>query len=177
MADKSTYINGFYAITEILFEELKKNKYVNTVTMGDLFDVDLNKQTIFPLAHIIVTNATLTGNHWVFEFDLLCMDWVEETKNFYDEQADSTDKLAPPIITDEMVFEGLDNTQNVLAEQLIVINRVIEMFRRGDYIKQGTLFELLGDPSCQPFMDRFENKLAGWVCSFSIQTPNNMTIC
>ena len=26
-------------------------------------------------------------------------------------------------------------------------------------------------------IDRFENKLAGWACTFSVEIPNDMTIC
>lgn len=171
-------VNGFYAITQMIFDELNDNKYVNTITMGDLFDVDLNKHTLFPLAHLICNNATLDGNHWVFDFDLLCMDWVEETDNYYQQQgAASTGQEAFSAMDNLAIFKGLDNTQNILQEQLVVINRVTELLRRGDYVKYKQLFELEGNVSCQPFTDRFENKLAGWVASFSVKTPNDMTIC
>jgi len=175
MASLKNNINGFYAITNMLFDELNDNKLVNTITIGDLFDVDLNKQTIFPLAHLICNNATLSGNHWVYDFDLICMDWVEETDNYYNQQTGRSETSANFDNLD--VFEGLDNTQNILAEQLTVINRVTELLRRGNHVKYEVRFELEGDVSCQPFMDRFENKLAGWVASFSIKTPNNMSIC
>jgi hypothetical protein len=42
-------MSSFYDITTKIREHLIANKQVNTVTEGDIFDVDLNKQTIFPL--------------------------------------------------------------------------------------------------------------------------------
>ena len=38
-------------------------------------------------------------------------------------------------------------------------------------------FELLGDASCEPFTERFENMLAGWAVTFTINTKTDMTIC
>jgi hypothetical protein len=39
------------------------------------------------------------------------------------------------------------------------------------------LYQLQGDATFEPFVDRFENKLAGWTISFNVEIPNGMTIC
>jgi len=49
---------GFYVITDLIENLLIADEYINTVTYGDISDVDLNKQTIFPLGHLIVNNIT-----------------------------------------------------------------------------------------------------------------------
>jgi len=51
-------MKGFYNITTKIKETLALDAFVNTVTYGDIFEVDLNKQDIFPLSHFIVNNAT-----------------------------------------------------------------------------------------------------------------------
>ena len=51
-------IRGYYQITETIKTNLLTDPNVNTVTTGDITEIDLNKQTIFPLAHIIVNNVT-----------------------------------------------------------------------------------------------------------------------
>jgi hypothetical protein len=33
------------------------------------------------------------------------------------------------------------------------------------------------EPSAEPFVDRFENKIAGWTLTFDVIVPNDMTIC
>tara|TARA_R110000822_G_scaffold10354_4_gene39232 strand:- start:374 stop:577 length:204 start_codon:yes stop_codon:yes gene_type:complete len=43
-------MQGFYNLSDKIRETLQLDQYVNTVTYGDIFDVDLNKQTIFPLS-------------------------------------------------------------------------------------------------------------------------------
>jgi hypothetical protein len=51
-------IRGFYQLTETIKDQLLNDVNTNTVTTGDITEIDLSKQTIFPLAHIIVNNVT-----------------------------------------------------------------------------------------------------------------------
>ena len=49
-------MTSFYDILDKLKTYLQGNTNVNSVTFGDIFEVDLAKQTIFPLSHIIVNS-------------------------------------------------------------------------------------------------------------------------
>ena len=151
-------MQGFYNITTKIKETLALDAFVNTVTYGDIFEIDLNKQDIFPLSHFIVNSATLNGSVWQFNMSLLCMDIVDESKE------DVTDK-----------FLGNDNEQDVLNTQMAVINRLLELLRRGDLHTE--LYQLEGNPTIEAFFDRFDNKVAGWTLSFDVLIPNDMTIC
>jgi len=151
-------MQGFYNITTKIKETLALDDFVNTVTYGDIFEIDLNKQDIFPLSHFIVNNATLNGSVWQFNMSLLCMDIVDISKE-----------------DDEDKFLGNSNEQDVLNTQMAVINRLLELLRRGDLHTE--LYQLDGNPLIEPFFDRFENKLAGWTLTFDVLIPNTMTIC
>ena len=151
-------MKGFYQITTAIKDQLYKDAFVNTVSSGDIFEIDLNKQTIFPLSHIIVNNATYNGNTWLFNISVLCMDVVDFSKT---EQTDQ--------------FLTNDNEQDVLHTQLMVINRLLEVLRRGDLYTE--LYQLQGTPNCEPFVDRFENKIAGWTVTFDVMVANEMTSC
>jgi len=151
-------MKGFYQITTAIKEQLQKDIFVNTVSSGDIFEIDLNKQTIFPLSHIIVNNAQYNNNVWIFNMSVLCMDVVDFSKT---EQTDQ--------------FLTNDNEQDVLHTQLMVINRLLEVLRRGSLMDAG--YELSGTPNCEPFTDRFENKIAGWTVTFDVMVANEMTSC
>jgi len=151
-------MKGFYNITTKIKETLALDAFVNTVTYGDIFEVDLNKQDIFPLSHFIVNNATYLGSAWQFSLSVICMDIVDESKD---------------AVTDK--FLGNNNEQDVLNTQLAVINRLLELLRRGNL--RDELYELTGTPNVEPFTDRFENKVAGWTLSMDVLIPNDMTIC
>lgn len=150
-------ISHYYEITQAIKDQLQKDIFVNTVTIGDIFKVDLNKQTIFPLSHIIINAATYLGSTWSYNVSVLCMDIVDESK----EQ-----------IT--YIFLGNDNEQDVLNTQLMVVNRFLEILRRGEMANN---YELSGSPSIEFFTERFENKLAGVTVTFDMIIQNSMPIC
>lgn len=153
---------NFYNITEKIRKQLQEDQFVNTVTYGDIFQVDLSKQTIFPLAHFQVVNATMLGNVWNFSLSLLVMDIVDKPKEYRESDA-------------KEMFRGNNNEQDIWNTQLAVANRLLELLHRGDlYVDK---FQLDGSPVCEPFTDRFENELAGWTVSFNVLIPNDMTIC
>lgn len=147
----------YYEITQAIKEQLSVDLFVNTVTIGDIFKVDLNKQTIFPLSHIIINSATYQGPTWNYNISILCMDIVDESKELTSD-----------------VFLGNDNEQDVLNTQLMVVNRFLELLRRGSLAED---YELVGTPSVEFFTERFENKLAGVTVTFDMAIANQMTKC
>ena len=151
-------MKGFYNLTDKLKDTLLAEPFVNTVTFGSLDDIDLNKQTIFPLSHITVNNTTVGTNILTFNVSILSMDIVDISK------AETTD-----------IFVGNDNEQDVLNTQLGLLTRVINTLQRGDLYTE--LYQVEGDVSCEPFVDRFENKLAGWAATFDVIIENDMTLC
>ena len=151
-------IRGFYQLTETIKDQLLNDVNVNTVTTGDITEIDLSKQTIFPLSHIIVNNVITEEQYLSFNLTVMAMDIVDESK---DEVTD--------------IFVGNDNEQDVLNTQLEVINRVVSILQRGDLYTD--LFQVDGAVGCEPFVDRFENKLAGWAATFDVLVQNDMTVC
>lgn len=147
---------GFFRVINKLKEIIEAEPLVTTVTEGGIDDVDLSKQTLFPLCHLIVNNCTISDNTLTFSVTLLAMDIVDFSSK------ETTDD-----------FRGNDNEQDVLNERLAVLNRVISLFKRanvGDYIIED-------DVTCEPFVERFENNLAGWSADIEITIENDMTIC
>jgi hypothetical protein len=43
-------MTAYYDILTTIKAQLDADVFVNTVTQGDIFDIDLTKQTIFPLS-------------------------------------------------------------------------------------------------------------------------------
>jgi len=151
-------MKAFYELTDKIKDTLIAEPFVNTVSYGSLDDIDLNKTTIFPLSHIIVNNATVNSNFITFNISVLSMDVVDESK------AETTDN-----------FIGNDNEQDILNTQLAIQNRLIALLQRGTLYQDK--YQVEGSVTCEPFVDRFENKLAGWVSTLDILVQNDMTVC
>ena len=156
MANKG--IRGFYLVTQTIKDALLNDENVNTVTTGDLTEIDLSKQTIFPLSHIIVNTVTVQEQVLSINLTVLSMDIVDVSKEE---------------VTD--IFVGNNNEQDILNTQLAVQNRLFGKLRQGTLYNDN--YQLSGDPSCEPFYDRFENELAGWSATFDVLIPNDIYLC
>ena len=151
-------ITAFYTILDTIKDKLLDDINVNTVTTGDITDIDLSKQTIFPLSHIIINSVTPQEQVLSFNITIMSMDIVDINKE------NKTD-----------IFTGNNNEHDVLNSQLAVLNRLIVLLRGGTLYRDR--YQLDGDPSCEPFYERFENQLAGWACTMNILIENNVSNC
>ena len=149
-----------YTVLDKLKEILRANGITKTVTFGDLTEVDLNKTSIFPLSHIIFGNVTFQDRIMSASIRILCLDIVEVTKEKQ---------------TEDMMF-GNDNLQDILNTQLQVVNDIQQEMRRGDAFSDN--FQITTNVVAEPFLDNFENQLAGWGVTINIEVPTNeLSLC
>jgi hypothetical protein len=149
-----------YTVIDKLRERLDANTTTNKVTFGDILEIDLDKTTIFPLAHITMGEVTFSEHIVTVSIQLFCLDIVDATNE----------------LTQDDLFYGNDNLQDVLNTQLQVANDIQQQLRRGELFDND--LQLVSDITASPFMDNFENQLAGWAVTINIQLPNNeISIC
>mgnify|MGYP003118496519 FL=1 len=151
-------VRGFYLLTTKIKDTLLADENVNSVTTGDITKIDLAKQTIYPLSHILINNVTQEEQILRFNISVICMDIVDQSKE------ETTD-----------IFIGNNNEHDILNTQLAVANKLIELLRSGTLYTDK--FQLDGVVSCEPFFDRFENEVAGWVATMDILIDNDINIC
>ena len=151
-------IRGFYQLTETIKTQLLADINVNTVTTGDITDINIGKQDMFPLSHIIINNVVVNEQTLDFNISILACDIVNQSK------LETTD-----------IFTGNNDVQNILNTQLAVLNKLIQKLRMGNL--HTDMYQLDGSPSLDPFYDRFENQLAGWTATMNIQIYNDIYIC
>ena len=149
-------MNGLYRVLEKIKEVLEADIDVNKVTYGDITQIDLEKQTIYPLSHVMLN--TVVSNEQVLRFNIsiIAMDIVDVTK----EEDDGYER---------------SNEQDVLNTQLAVLNTAIQKMRIGNLYRDK--FQVEGDVSIEPFTDRFENQVAGVVGTFDIIIENDVDVC
>jgi hypothetical protein len=141
---------SYFKILDTLKAQLQATNLISTITDGQISDIDLAKQTIFPLAHIIINSASIEGKMQRFNITVLAMD-ILDSKEKYD--------LEP----------------SIMNAMLQALNRVHDIMKRGDLNPDYIMMD--GDATLEPFTDRFENKLAGWAMTFDVIMPSDMTIC
>ena len=148
-----------YDILDVLRDELRSHPAVNTVSYGDITDLDLDKTTMFPLSHLLIDSASYGERTITFSIKLLCADIVD-----YNQSESQFDE-----------FYGNDNLHDVMNTQFQVINSLITKLMRGDLFKSN--YQVTSTPSAEPFKEKYGNVLAGWTTVIQIEIPNGVSIC
>ena len=150
-------MNTLYKLSEKIKTELEGNALINTVTYGDIEDIDLNKQTIYPLAHVNLTDAIIRSSSVEVNVSILLMDIVDVSKS------------------EDVTYFGNDNEHDVLNSMLTAATKTVQELHRGSSYADG--FHLEGDANVEFFTDRFEDKLAGVSLTFSVTLANTVDLC
>lgn len=151
-------MTNVYDIIDALKQQGEASPFINTVTVGDITQVDLDKQSIFPLFHITLDTAEVSDNMVEFNVKLLVADLVDYST---DSGNDST-------------YEN-EHTEHILNTQLQAIVSIVTAFTKGTQRDAG--LQVDESYTCTPFVDRFENILAGWETEILIKTPNTFSNC
>ena len=130
---------------------------IQSVTSGDIWEIDLEKNTLFPLFHINPVNVTVALNTRTFNFQLFIMDLVEPDES---------------------------NEQEVLSDCLEIMNDIIAIYKHGEILYsydaahgEEQRYFIDNDFTIEPFTERFDNAVTGWVMSFAITVENELNSC
>jgi len=155
--DDKKGVEALYNLIDSLNEELLSNPFVNKVTVGRLTEIDLAKNTIFPLSHIMLNSIRHNENTLSFNFTIFNLDIVNISKEA------------------EIGVYGNDNTFYILSNQLYVINRLLSRLKQSTIYKDG--WELEGTPDSDVIDKEMENMLTGYQTDITINVPNDISKC
>ena len=153
-------MNNFYNLIDTIKQLLSSSEFNNKVTFGDITEVDLGKLTNFPLVHMIIDEAVINERTIDYTLRIVAADIVD---------------LLKEDITDNDYY-GNNNMQDILNTQMGVLTRLINQLRRLDLVDNNYL-RVEGGVTATPFLDRFENELAGWEATMVITGRNEISIC
>ena len=107
-----------------------QHKFINTTTVGDIHDIDLEKETEFPLMHINPTSVTTGASQLNYNFQIFVCDLVSEKEDWKPEP------LNPPSTS---TTHNLSNEQEVLSDCLSTCVDIISIFRNSKWQSQLSL--------------------------------------
>lgn len=133
-----------------------QHNQISTTTTGDIYDIDLEKNTQYPLFHINPINVVTGRVGLTYNFQLFIMDLVEP---------------------------GLTNEQDVYNDTLQTCVDIISIFRNSKWQSQLALdlsapvYFAEGEFTLDPFTERFDQAVTGWVFQIGILVENNFQSC
>ena len=166
MIANKTYNNAINSLKSLGAQ----HKQISTTTTGDIFDIDLaNPNTLFPLFHINPVSVVTGQSQLTYNFQLFVCDLVSEKENWTEANFQSAERLS--------------NEQEVLSSCLQVCGDIIGMMRHSKWQGAGELdindpvYFTEGEYTLEPFTERFDSLLTGWVFSIGIVVQNDFQTC
>jgi hypothetical protein len=132
------------------------------VTTGDMMEVDTKEFPMYPIGNINIFNTNISDSTTKFEIQLVVADKIKNKNN--ESNPTNNEQTIP--------FYGTDDTIDILANTLAIIN---DLTSYTEYAVAA--FDIDSDILCEPFVDRFNNGLAGHVATFTLTTHNDRNRC
>lgn len=145
------------------FETIMTNHpSIAKVTTGGIEEVDDREFPMYPLGNINILSSTVSNSTTRHEIQLVIADKIK-----------NKDNESNPITNEQIIpFYGVDDTVDILANTLAIINDLTSFTQYSV-----ASFDIDGDIVCEPFMDRFNNGLAGHAATFTLVTHNDRPRC
>ena len=145
------------------FETIMTNHpSITKVTTGGMEEVDDREFSMYPLGNINILNSTISNSTTRHEIQLVIADKIK-----------NKDNESNPITNEQKIpFYGVDDTVDILANTLAIINDLTSFTQ----YSVGA-FDIDGEIVCEPFMERFNNGLAGHAATFTLVTHNDRPRC
>jgi len=148
-------MNSLFALTDAIKNELDNNVLLNSVTYGDVDEIELLKSNKYPLAHVGISTGTISDATSDINLSIIFIQQVDDVK----EQEDS--------FNDSELY-----AQN---NMLSAATRLVQVLKRGDLYQQG--FQLEEDATVEFFGDRFTDRVAGVTVDMTVTIKNQASVC
>ena len=148
-------MNSLFALTDAIKQELDSNVLLNSVSYGDVDEIELLKTNKYPLAHVGISTGTISDSTSTIEMSVIFIQQVDDVKAQEDSFNDS-----------ELYAQN-----NMFA----AATRLVQVLKRGDLYAQG--FQLEDDATVDFFGDRFTDKVAGVTVDMTVTIKNSVSVC
>ena len=171
MVSNKTYNN----VVNFLLRLGEYHEQIHTTSVGDVWEVDLEKNTKFPLLHINPTSVATGDSQLTYNFQIFIMDMVTEKADWTKNNADAN---FPKL------YKNLSNEQDVFNEALQICTDFIGMLRHSERQSlegvddiNAPIYFTQDQFTIEPFQERFDNLCCGWVFNIGILVQNDFQTC
>ena len=171
MVKNKTYNN----VVNTLLRLGEYHEQISTTSVGDIFDINLEKMQKFPLLHINPTSVATGDSQLTYNFQIFIMDMVSEKEDWTKNNASAE---FPKL------YKTLSNEQDVLNETLQIATDFIGMLRHSEQQSlAGTndinapIYFTQDQFTIEPFSERFDNLCCGWTFTIGVLVQNDFQTC
>ena len=150
------------------------HEQISTTSVGDIYDLNLEKMEKFPLMHINPTSVETGDSQLTYNFQVFIMDMVSEKSDWQTKQHELLTKLV----------DMENNEQEVFNQTLEICTDIIGMLRHSSR-QSITGVDDINEPiyftqdqfTIEPFQERFDNLCCGYVFNIGVLVQNDFQTC
>ena len=150
------------------------HEQISTTSVGDIYDLNLEKMEKFPIMHVNPTSVTTGDSQLTYNFQIFVMDMVSEKSDWQTKQHELLTKLV----------NTKNNEQEVFNQTLEICTDIIGMLRHSSRQSIEGVNDI-NEPiyftqdqfTIEPFQERFDNLCCGYVFSLGVLVQNDFQTC
>ena len=170
MVNNKTYNN----VVNTLLRLGEYHDQISTTSVGDIYDLNLEKMEKFPLMHINPTSVNTGDSQLTYNFQIFIMDMVSEKSDWQTAQQAALTKLV----------NTKNNEQEVFNQTLEICTDIIGMLRHSSRQSIEGVNDI-NEPiyftqdqfTIEPFQERFDNLCCGFVFNIGVLVQNDFQTC
>ena len=170
MVNNKTYNN----VVNTLLRMGEFHHQISTTSVGDIYDLNLEKQEKFPIMHLNPTSVTTGDSQLNYNFQIFVMDMVSEKSDWQTKQHALLTKLV----------NTKNNEQEVFNQTLHICTDIIGMLRHSSRQSIAGVNDI-NEPiyftqdqfTIEPFQERFDNLCCGYVFTLGVLVQNDFQTC
>ena len=147
---------------------------ISTTSVGDIYDINLEKMEKFPIMHINPTSVATGDSQLTYNFQIFIMDMVSEKSDWQTKQHELLTKLV----------NTENNEQEVFNQTLAICTDIIGMLRHSSRQSINGVNDI-NEPiyftqdqfTIEPFQERFDNLCCGFVFNIGVLVQNDFQTC
>jgi len=170
MVNNKTYNN----VVNTLLRLGEYHYQISTTSVGDIYDINLEKMEKFPLMHINPTSVETGDSQLTYNFQIFIMDMVSEKSDWQTKEHELLTKLV----------NTKNNEQEVFNQTLAICTDIIGMLRHSSRQSLNGVNDI-NEPiyftqdqfTIEPFQERFDNLCCGYVFNIGVLVQNDFQTC
>ena len=147
---------------------------ISTTSVGDIFDINLEKMELFPLMHVNPVNVTTGDSELVYNFQIFICDMVSEKSDWQTRQQELLTKLVNTKNNEQEVF---NQTLEICTDIIGMLRHSLRQSLAGVNDINKPLYFTEGQFTIEPFQERFDNLCCGHVFQIGIKVINDFDTC
>ena len=150
------------------------HEQISSISVGDIYDLNLEKMEKFPIMHINPTSVATGDSQLTYNFQIFIMDMVSEKSDWQTKQHELLTKLV----------NTENNEQEVFNQTLAICTDIIGMLRHSSRQSINGVNDI-NEPiyftqdqfTIEPFQERFDNLCCGYVFNIGVLVQNDFQTC